>query len=331
MTAPATPQIAVVIPAHNAAATIGIAVQSALIQPEVSEVIVVDDASIDTTGDAARLAASGDTRLKVVRQKQNVGPAQGRNIAIAQSNAPYIALLDADDYLLPGRFAPMFAHDGWDVIADNIVFVPEHLAAYLTTDDVDQPRTAKADLIDTTMFLLRNIPDGKSYRGELGFLKPVMSRAFLDRHCLQYDPTLRLGEDFKLYVELLSAGARFELLSCVGYVARVRTESLSGAHSADDLRNLMSASMDLKAIVGDTADVRRAMRQYLRALRKRFLLHDFLEFKNRNGMARAVLHAFTPPGNALPILSGVLRDKLIATTKNPRATIAPKRYLFPVE
>jgi orotate phosphoribosyltransferase-like protein len=42
--------VAVLIAAHNAAATIGAAVRSALAQPEAREVIVVDDAS--TTGQA---------------------------------------------------------------------------------------------------------------------------------------------------------------------------------------------------------------------------------------------------------------------------------------
>jgi glycosyltransferase involved in cell wall biosynthesis len=58
--------VAVLIAAHNAAATIGAAVRSALAQPEACEVIVVDDASTDGTGTAALAAAQGDTRLHVL-------------------------------------------------------------------------------------------------------------------------------------------------------------------------------------------------------------------------------------------------------------------------
>jgi succinoglycan biosynthesis protein ExoU len=70
--------IGVVIAAWNAAPTIGRAIASALVQPEVAEVIVVDDASADETM-AAALAADD-------------GPAAARNRAIAESEAITVPL-----------------------------------------------------------------------------------------------------------------------------------------------------------------------------------------------------------------------------------------------
>ena len=52
MTTP--PSICVVIAAKDASATIGRAVTSALAEPEVAEVIVIDDGSADATGPAAQ-------------------------------------------------------------------------------------------------------------------------------------------------------------------------------------------------------------------------------------------------------------------------------------
>ena len=49
----ANPQVAVVIAARNSARTIGWAIGSALRQPEVAEVLVMDDASDDDTASAA--------------------------------------------------------------------------------------------------------------------------------------------------------------------------------------------------------------------------------------------------------------------------------------
>jgi glycosyltransferase involved in cell wall biosynthesis len=64
--------VAVLIAAHNAAATIGAAVRSALAQPEACEVIVVDDASTDGTGTAALAAAQGDNRPACAERRGNL-------------------------------------------------------------------------------------------------------------------------------------------------------------------------------------------------------------------------------------------------------------------
>ncbi len=84
--------IAVVIPAWNAAATIGGALESVFAQTRPPrEVIVVDDGSTDDT--AAIAAAAGATVLRVA----NGGAARARNIGIAAAASPWIAFLDADD------------------------------------------------------------------------------------------------------------------------------------------------------------------------------------------------------------------------------------------
>ncbi|MBN9886286.1 glycosyltransferase family 2 protein [Salipiger abyssi] len=324
--------VCVIIPAHNASATIAGAVRSALDQPEVAEVIVVDDASQDDTAAAAEAVSPGDPRLKVLRQKKNVGPALARNLAIDQATAPLIAILDADDYFLPGRFAPLLEQSGCDIIADNIVFVPESRPDFVTREELDAPRSPKATVIGLAAFLHGNIPDAAVRRGELGFLKPVLSRAFLDKHGLRYDPSLRLGEDFVLYLEMLVRGARFSVLPNVGYVARVRPDSLSGRHGADDLRHLFQASLQLQKKIGAKKEDRRAMQAYLRALRARYLLHAFLEIKRESGLASAARHALVPPYNAWPIARGVLRDKLAAAFGARGAQpVLPSRYLLPLE
>ena len=323
--------ICVIIPAYNAEKTIAVAVRSALDLPEVSEVIVVDDASRDATGLRARTAAAGDPRLKVLRQDRNSGPSAARNLAIEHSRAPLIAILDADDFFLPGRFAPLLALPDWDLVADNIVFVPEGALEPGDAQTVEQPRECRIDTLDMAAFLRGNIPAPHARRGELGFLKPLISRDFLDKKGLRYDPDLRLGEDFKLYVEMLARGARFRVLSQIGYVAQVRPDSLSGHHSADDLGHLLTASIALNEAAARDRRSRRAMRDYLRALRARYLLHAFLQLKREAGLGRAARMALVPPRNFLPIARGVLRDKLTATFGLQRRPPAARRYLLPLE
>lgn len=92
------PLVSVVIPAYQAQLHLGAAVSSALSQtyPDV-EVIVTDDGSSDATG---AIATSYGELVRVVRQP-NGGLSSARNAAIAQARGELVALLDADDILLP--------------------------------------------------------------------------------------------------------------------------------------------------------------------------------------------------------------------------------------
>jgi hypothetical protein len=89
--------VSVVVPAFNAAATIGRTLRSALAQtyPAI-EVIVVDDGSTDGTAGIVAEAAAGDPRVRLIRAERG-GQAAARNRAIAESSGAFIAPLDADD------------------------------------------------------------------------------------------------------------------------------------------------------------------------------------------------------------------------------------------
>lgn len=89
-------EVAVVIPAHNAAPWLPQALQSLRDQTlPPAEVVVVDDGSKDDTATVARAHGA-----KVVQQAQK-GPGAARNRGILESTSPLIAFLDADDWFEP--------------------------------------------------------------------------------------------------------------------------------------------------------------------------------------------------------------------------------------
>ncbi|MFN1209054.1 glycosyltransferase family 2 protein, partial [Enterococcus lactis] len=71
------------------------AVLSAQAQTAAVEIIIVDDASPDGTLALAQRMAADDPRITVLAQAQNGGPAAARNRAIAESTAPWLAVLDS--------------------------------------------------------------------------------------------------------------------------------------------------------------------------------------------------------------------------------------------
>ena len=192
----ATPSVSVIITAYNAAATIGDAVRSALSQAETAQVIVVDDVSRDQTVQQAEEAAGGDPRLLVIRRARNGGPAAARNDGLDAVTGSVLAVLDADDFLLPGRFARLLALPDWDMVADNILFVSEETSP-TTLPPVPPCNDQRVIDVDLADFVRGNLSTPGENRREWGFLKPLIRMNFLNRHRLRYRSDLRLGEGFE--------------------------------------------------------------------------------------------------------------------------------------
>ena len=98
--------ISVIIPAYNSAKYIEAAVASVLDQdPGMPlEVIVVDDGSVDGTGEILERLADGEPRLRLVRQ-ENQGVSAARNAALAalRPETTLVTFLDSDDAFPVGR------------------------------------------------------------------------------------------------------------------------------------------------------------------------------------------------------------------------------------
>lgn len=94
--------VCIVIPAYNAAAFIASALDSVAAQSRrPDQIIVVDDGSEDDT--AARITAWAEgsgLEVELLRQR-NRGAAAARNAGLAKARTDLVALLDADDLLMP--------------------------------------------------------------------------------------------------------------------------------------------------------------------------------------------------------------------------------------
>lgn len=320
--------VCVIIAAMNAETTVARAVASALAEPEVNEVVLIDDASRDGTARAARSADDGTGRLRVLRAPRNLGPAAARNLGLANSSAPLVAVLDSDDVFLPGRFAALADPGGdWDMSADNLMFVDESRAkefAGLATFET----SGVAEHMNFAHFVAGNISQPGRLRGELGFLQPVVRRAFLKRHGLGYDSRMRLGEDFDLYARMLLAGARFRLVAACGYVAVERPNSLSAKHSAGDLAALVAA--DDRMLAGSLKAPDREILELHRAqCAQRWHHRHFLDAKQRSGLVRALVDNRASPRLLVDAALGVARDKLALLRPAPAVAGGPRFLIAP--
>lgn len=101
-----TPLISVAIPAYNHAPFIKDAIYTALGQEGVDlEIVVVDDASTDSTADIAESIAKVESRVRVFRNGKNLGPSGTTREYLKHVRGRYLVPLPSDDSMLPGRLA----------------------------------------------------------------------------------------------------------------------------------------------------------------------------------------------------------------------------------
>lgn len=92
-------QLTVVVPIYNVEKYLRKCVDSILNQSfKVDEIILVDDGSLDHSGDIADEYASRYKQIKVIHQK-NGGLSAARNAGIEVATREYIAFVDSDDYI----------------------------------------------------------------------------------------------------------------------------------------------------------------------------------------------------------------------------------------
>ncbi|TIR98718.1 MAG: glycosyltransferase family 2 protein, partial [Mesorhizobium sp.] len=164
--------------------------------------------------------------VTVVALPANRGPGGTRNAGLDLARGRWVAVLDSDDAVLPGRLAAMIARAekaGAEIAVDNVQVVREDG----TPEDMMFPTGYLEELgeISLTDYIAGNIVFESRFN--LGYLKPIFRRRFLDDNQLRYDEKLRIGEDYILLASALAKGGRCVVEPTVGYVYHIRTGSIS--------------------------------------------------------------------------------------------------------
>jgi len=98
------PLVSIITPSYNSAPYIKETIESVLQQTHSNwEMIIVDDCSTDKSRDIIAEYSKQDSRIKLLKNKINLGVAKSRNCAIKEAEGDYIALLDSDDIWLSNK------------------------------------------------------------------------------------------------------------------------------------------------------------------------------------------------------------------------------------
>ena len=184
--------VSVIIPAYNSASTIIRALQSVAAQTLAPlEIIVVDDASSDTTRDlVATFTSSSPIPVRVLNQSINGGPSAARNAGWGKATGDYIAFLDADDQWHPRKIELQYqVMQSQPEVAMSCH--GHHFSSSTTWADISAADT-KANPVFFHKFLIRN---------RCATPTVMLKRSIAER----FDSRKRFAEDYLLWMQITAS------------------------------------------------------------------------------------------------------------------------------
>lgn len=150
------------------------------------EMLVIDDASTDTSLQNLQRWAEKEKRLRVLENPRNIGLANTLNRAIESSDSEYIARFDTDDIMYPERLAKQISYmqsNRIDLLGSAIQSIGQRRSKQTTYPQTDEH--IRIHLLFQTAFAH---PTVIYQRNKLG--------------ALRYNPEIRYAEDYALWVKM---------------------------------------------------------------------------------------------------------------------------------
>jgi glycosyltransferase involved in cell wall biosynthesis len=225
---PVLSSVSVIIPVHNGERYLAAALESVFAQTRAClEVIVIDDASTDTT---PRILAGYGERIQVIRHATPQGPARARNEGVQRARGAYIAFLDADDLWEPEK------------IEGQLAFAANHADFGIITTDViwfDDDGT----ILQSTLKKIYPVESGQVVEKLLYHNWITTSATLIPRRVLIEiggfdEQRCRLGEDWVLWMRIASKYPVY-FLEQVLTRRRVHADSLGHGDPETSFRDLL--------------------------------------------------------------------------------------------
>lgn len=184
-----THEISVVMSVYNAEKYVFEAIESILNQSYRDfEFLITDDASTDSSLQILKDFENEDKRIKLYKNKENLGLTKNLNLMLQSSKGRFIARMDADDISLPDRFEKqldfMNGNPDIGVCGTNILFFgsSDHITSLPETDDEIKASLLFRDVImHPTVFIRRSV---------------------LETLIINYDENFRISQDYDLWCRL---------------------------------------------------------------------------------------------------------------------------------
>jgi glycosyltransferase involved in cell wall biosynthesis len=237
------------MPAYNAERYVADAIASILGQTfQDFELIVIDDASTDSTWEIITRHAGLDPRLKPLRNSSNLKIAKTLNRGIEMARGRYVARMDADDWSYPDRLEKQY---------EFMESRPEIVLSGGTIEVCDDALSC---------INRRQYPKADAeIREKIFFYSPfchpaIICRTDMLRRADGYNESLEVAQDYDLYFRMGRLGVLANMSDCIH---KLRTHGMSSSISRSKLQERNTLYIRLKAVVEYGYEIGRRGRLYL--------------------------------------------------------------------
>ena len=196
------PVVSVIISSYNMEKTLPAAIDSILNQTFPDwELIIIDDGSTDRTQNILESYKNKDSRIKVIKNRENLGLTASLNKGLKIAKGEYIARLDADDTSYPDR------------LMRQIGFMKKNAldlsGAALDTQDTkyQEGQRVTDDWLDTDTIKIHLVFDNIFAHSTTIFRKD-----FLTKFNLTYDVNYPYAEDYDLWEKIAMNGGKMGIM-----------------------------------------------------------------------------------------------------------------------
>lgn len=214
--------ISVVVPVYNAEKYLDKCVKSILGQTYGNiELILVNDGSLDNSGDICEKWAQKDERIKVYH-KVNGGASSARNYGIKVANGEFVQFVDSDDFI-DNDFVECLANEfdkdnEIDLVISGFVIESGDEKIYHTPN---QNSLYTAEQFNTRLFFTELI------FGHFAFLDSPINKLYRKSILSEFDSTITISEDKAFNISCLPSVRKLSILKNNGYHYVMAQNSLS--------------------------------------------------------------------------------------------------------
>ncbi len=213
------PKISVIVPVYNVEAYLDRCVKSIVMQTHHNlEIILVDDGSLDRSGQLCDKWADMDNRIHVIH-KENGGLSSARNSGLDVATGDYIGFVDSDDYIAPDMYEKLFN----SVLGKGKFVVGNIMACRVDDNDVQTPSSVP-HCEDTIISKEEYLSELLMHKGDASSCTKLFSAEILSN--IRFVEG-KCNEDLLFAIDIMERLEYISFVGAIGYYYFIRSGSIS--------------------------------------------------------------------------------------------------------